>query len=346
MAAPTAFAIHLAPLRRAEWVVYAKPPFGGPAAVLAYLARYTHRVAISSSRLVSLDDQAELTNAVAGLPTSVIDDDVAAKQFDALLLRTQLAVLRADAGFPGLKKKIVQIAGLLEELSNVPMVARELAFIQEVQGDDFWQDVTAPILETVRRRLRSLIKLIEIKKRPIVYTDFEDEIGEAVQVEVRGVPVGTDMDRFRAKARHFLQAHRDHIAIAKLHRNEPLTSTDLAELERIFLEAGVAVPGDLERLKPEGGLGLFVRSLVGLDRDAAKTAFGAFLGGRSLSANQIEFLNTIIDHLTEKGAMEPRLLYESPFTDFDPRGVGGVFSQADAEAVVAILDDVKRRAAA
>ncbi|WP_421930895.1 IS91 family transposase [Phenylobacterium sp.] len=58
LAAPPAFAAYLAPLRRAEWVVYAKPPFGGPAAVLAYLARYTHRVAISSSRLVSLDDQA------------------------------------------------------------------------------------------------------------------------------------------------------------------------------------------------------------------------------------------------------------------------------------------------
>jgi hypothetical protein len=58
LAAPKVFAAHLAPLRRAEWVVYAKPPFGGPAAVLAYLARYTHRVAISSSRLVSMDDQA------------------------------------------------------------------------------------------------------------------------------------------------------------------------------------------------------------------------------------------------------------------------------------------------
>ncbi|PHY22862.1 IS91 family transposase [Caulobacter sp. BP25] len=52
-----ALAAYMAPLRRAEWVVYAKPPFGGPAAVLAYLARYTHRVAISSNRLVSLDDR-------------------------------------------------------------------------------------------------------------------------------------------------------------------------------------------------------------------------------------------------------------------------------------------------
>ena len=56
LAEPEAFRAHLAPLRRAEWVVYAKRPFGGPAAVLAYLARYTHRVAISNSRLVAMDE--------------------------------------------------------------------------------------------------------------------------------------------------------------------------------------------------------------------------------------------------------------------------------------------------
>ena len=52
-----AFTAHLAPLRRKNWFVYAKPPFAGPEAVLAYLARYTHRVAIANSRLVSLDER-------------------------------------------------------------------------------------------------------------------------------------------------------------------------------------------------------------------------------------------------------------------------------------------------
>lgn len=52
------FAKYLAPLRKKEWVVYAKPPFGGPEAVLAYLSRYTHRVAISNSRLISADADA------------------------------------------------------------------------------------------------------------------------------------------------------------------------------------------------------------------------------------------------------------------------------------------------
>jgi len=50
-----AFATYLAPLRRAEWVVYSKRPFGGPEAVLAYLSRYTHRVAIANSRLIAFD---------------------------------------------------------------------------------------------------------------------------------------------------------------------------------------------------------------------------------------------------------------------------------------------------
>ena len=57
LAQPQAFAEFLRPLRRIDWVVYAKRPFAGPEAVLAYLSRYTHRVAIANSRLIALDDQ-------------------------------------------------------------------------------------------------------------------------------------------------------------------------------------------------------------------------------------------------------------------------------------------------
>ena len=55
LADPASFTTWLAPFRKSEWVVYAKPPFGGPEAVLAYLSRYTHRVAISNNRLVSAE---------------------------------------------------------------------------------------------------------------------------------------------------------------------------------------------------------------------------------------------------------------------------------------------------
>ena len=52
-----AFAAHLVPLKRKKWFVWAKPPFSGPEAVLAYLARYTHRVAIANSRLIALEER-------------------------------------------------------------------------------------------------------------------------------------------------------------------------------------------------------------------------------------------------------------------------------------------------
>jgi Putative transposase len=57
LADPAAFAAHLAAARRVDWIVYAKKPFGGPAQVLAYLGRYTHRVAIANSRIQACDDE-------------------------------------------------------------------------------------------------------------------------------------------------------------------------------------------------------------------------------------------------------------------------------------------------
>jgi type I restriction enzyme, R subunit len=308
-----------------------------------FVEHYSEKAAWES---LSDADRTDLINEVAGLPSGFADDDFEAKQFDLLLLRTQLALLRGDHAFEELRKKIVAIAGLLEELQNIPVVAAELSLILELQTDEYWQDITVPMLETVRRRLRGLIKLIEYKKREFVYSDFEDEIGAGDQIEVRGVPVGTDMDRFRAKARQFLMANQNHIAILKLRRNEPLTATDLGELERIFAEAGVGTPEEMDRIRGEGGLGMFVRSLVGLDRAAAARAFETFMAGRKLTAHQYEFVDMVIDHLTARGAMDPRLLYESPFTDLDPLGVAGVFGEGEVVELIEILRDVRGRAAA
>jgi type I restriction enzyme, R subunit len=294
---------------------------------------------------LGLTEQAELRDEVASLPSDVVDDDIVAKQFDLLIVRTQIAILESDTSYTGLRTKVVGLAGLLEELGNVPMVAKEMPLILEIQTDEYWQDITAPMLESVRQRLRSLIKLIEATHRPTLYTDFEDEIGKAMPMVVPGVVVGTDMDRFRAKARHFLMENSNHIAVLKLRRNEPLTAADLSELEKIFVAAGVE-PEQIDRIRTDVGLGLFVRSLVGMDREAAKAAFADFLQSKTTTASQIEFLNMIIDQLTERGAMDPRLLYESPFTDIDPLGVEGIFGHQKAVEVVTILDEITRRAAA
>lgn len=89
-----------------------------------------------------------------------------------------------------------------------------------------------------------------------------------------------------------------------------------------------------------------MRSLIGLDREAAKQAFSEFLVQRKLTADQNELLNLIIDHLTARGVMDPGLLYEAPFTDFDSKGVEGVFEHADVVRLVDILRKIEARSAA
>jgi type I restriction enzyme R subunit len=91
---------------------------------------------------------------------------------------------------------------------------------------------------------------------------------------------------------------------------------------------------------------LFVRSLVGLDREAAKEAMAGFLAGKTLGGNQIEFVNLIVDHLTEHGVMDASLLYESPFTDLTPQGPERLFSEPQINEIVAVLAQVRASATA
>ena len=106
-------------------------------------------------------DRAELVEEVAGLPSALVDDDLPAKQFDLLVLSSQLALLRVEARFASCQRRIRRIASDLEALANIPAVGRHLALILEVQTGEFWQDVTPRMLETARAKLRDLVKLIE-----------------------------------------------------------------------------------------------------------------------------------------------------------------------------------------
>ena len=118
-------------------------------------------------------------------------------------------------------------ASQLETIGNVPTVAKQMELILEVQTDDFWQDVTPQMLETVRLRLRDLVKLIEADQRKPIFTDFEDEIGSGTDAPIDAGTVGTDTARFNGKVRQFLEAHRDHITLQKVRRGEQLTRQDL-----------------------------------------------------------------------------------------------------------------------
>jgi type I restriction enzyme R subunit len=126
-----------------------------------------------------------------------------------------------------------------------------------------------------------------------------------------------------------------------------ITSKDLDDLENILRNHEIGKPQYVEQAKAEHqGVGLFVRSLVGLDRNIAKKLFSDFLVGTTFSANQIGFINLIINQLVDLGIFDIGLLYESPFTDISPTGPEALFTSEQVNRIMQLLEEIKLTALA
>jgi len=171
-------------------------------------------------------------------------------------------------------------------------------------------------------------------------------MGKHAHYPFGGFTPHSEFEQFRKKAWAFLKDHKGEAAVEKVHHNWPITEADMAELKRILVESGVGTDEDCEQARAQAGsFGLFIRSLVGLDRAAAKDAFGQFLDHQAYNASQIEFVNLIIDDLSQNGIISVRRFYESPFTDISPQGPEELFTSAQIDELTQVLDQVHQNAA-
>jgi type I restriction enzyme R subunit len=93
-----------------------------------------------------------------------------------------------------------------------------MELILEVQADEWWIDATPEMVEIARRRLRGLMNLIEPGKQVIVTTDLADAMGSKREVELLDLGGASSLAQFRRKARAFVDAHADHVTLARLRR--------------------------------------------------------------------------------------------------------------------------------
>jgi type I restriction enzyme R subunit len=288
---------------------------------------------------------AQVGQRLASLPSAAeLDTPEETRRFDLLLLQLQLALLHKDPDLAALQNRLIAIAANLETKPAIPMIDKQLDLLQDIQTPAWWQDVTVELLDEARQRLRLLAPLVDKAERRIIYTDFEDRIGGTMQVTLNTFAAGVDRRRYREQVERFVLESRNHPVVQKIMLAIPLTADDLITLEHHLYSAGAT--GGRQQFEAEYGheehLGHFIRRLVGLDRAVAKAKFAAYLDEKRFSADQIAFIDHIINHLTQNGTLDPAQLYEAPFTDLHYEGPEGLFKNDEINALFTILTEVNK----
>ncbi|MCH7695690.1 MAG: restriction endonuclease subunit R, partial [Proteobacteria bacterium] len=281
---------------------------------------------------------------LSGLP-SRDDDNEDARRFDLLILNLQVALLQHHRTFERYQFAVKEIARNLEEKSAIPQVAAQMELILEIQTDEYWKDITLPMLEELRRKLRDLIRFAEAYAKEDVYTDFEDTLIEGDTKEYQIIESDPKLKDYYSSVKRFIREHQDHITIRRLKNNEQISEQDIKALEDIlFSEEGPIPREEYEKIYGETPLGYLVRSMIGLNRSAAKKVFAEFMEKAPLHPEQISFLDEVIEYLVHNGVMEPRIMFEIPFIHFHDKGVVGMFGERSAEEIVDLVECVNENA--
>ncbi len=239
------------------------------------------------------------------------DDDAKALRFDALMYGIELAYLigkKYSKARSDLFKKVSAVA----TIANIPEIMVQAPLIDKILHTDYVDSAGINEFEHIREKLRNLMKYI-VNERYTYETNFDDQI---LSIEWKESELeNDDLKDYKAKAEFYVRQHQDNIVIAKLKSNIPLTSEDIKALEQI-LWSEVGTKQDYEAQYGQKPLGEFVREIVGLDMNAAKTAFAEYLNDTSFDARQIYFVNQIVEYIVHNGMMKDlSVLQEAPFTD-------------------------------
>ena len=269
------------------------------------------------------------------------DDEISAVRFDALMYGIELACLAGKSykRFVGdLKKNVKSLASL----ANIAEINEQANLIEDILHTDYIKSCGVNEFEIMREKLRGLMKYIP--RGGIQYdTNFTDDI---ISMEWNESELESDsLKNYRAKAEYYIREHMDNEAIKKLKSNIPLNKEDIKELEKV-LWSELGTKEEYEQEYGQKPLGELVREIVGLDMNAAKEAFSAYLENSNLDSRQIYFVNQIVEYIVRNGMMKDlSVLQEAPFTD--QGSVVEIFTDLGVWAnIKSIIDRINENAAA
>ena len=267
-------------------------------------------------------------------------DEASAVRFDALMYGLELAQL-AGKKYGRLKSDLFDKVGGIATVANIPEIQVQKELIEKILNTDYVERAGIEDFEHIRDSLRNLMKYLPHRK--VRYdTDFSDDILDTQWNESE--LENDELKNYKAKAEYYIRQHQDNIVIAKLRTNQPLTHFDVESLEEILWKE-VGTKEDYEQEYGQKPLGEFVRSIVGLDMNAAKEAFSEFLDNTNLDSRQIYFVNQIVEYIVHNGMMtDLSVLQESPFTD--QGSVVDIFDFTVWSAISKVIEGINANAVA
>jgi type I restriction enzyme R subunit len=266
-----------------------------------------------------------------------------ARRFDLMMLKMQIATIMMKSSQKKYENNLIDIAEGLSTKYSIPAVSRSRGIIESLRNPDFYKGISQKKLDEIREELRELIQYLDVKSKPKVYANIQDsEISSMVNEPSFEANYGIP---YRKRVESFIRDNKHHLTISKLTTNLPITIEELTALENMLFDG--AERGTKEAYVKEYGnqpLGVFIRSIIGLDITAAQEAFAEFLNNGNLKADQVTFIQNIINYLNKNGTIEPSMLFEPPFTDINDYGLNGVFDDTSAYKIISIVEHVNENA--
>lgn len=275
-----------------------------------------------SWQCLSLLDLNELKAHIAPVLNPTQEDE-SAKKFDLLVLNIQLSLLNKSKKASKSQKSVVKLVQALYEKGTIKEVKEKIAVIKEVLTDSFWQTLELDKLEHVRIELRDLIKHLKDDANGQTFNvdieDFIEYIGETESL--------FSVKTYKQRVIDYLIENSWNPVIQKIRNLEPITRADIVELEKVLWNE-LGTREEYNRFTfntvAGGNVAVFIRSIVGLDKQAAEKRFSQFLSNNQLNSQQQEYLKTIINYVNENGDITTDVLInESPFDSYDWQEIFG-----------------------
>ena len=285
-------------------------------------------------------DVLDINGHLSHLPEPQGNDELA-RRFDYLALVIQLCMLQ-DIDDSKYINRVVDIARNLSKLGNVPVVANQMPLIGKVQQDLYWNNRSLNGIEELRIAFRDLVKFIEYEQQENVYTSFKDEL-DTENITLREVvPQYKTLQGYKDRVERYLRENKDHLVIYKITHNQQITEAELNQLEEILFDGeNCGTREEYQKNYGDQPLGVFVRSILGLDIEAANEVFSEFLQAGNFSADQMTFIETIIKYLTVNGIVDKGMLFNTPpFNERHQNGISGFFDDGQATRIFNLVDEV------